>query len=313
MQPLQGEPSRIDQAAAVDPKNQKENGDAELEEEKDGKKPGKPGRGRGNNKGRGRGKGGGRGRGKGKTKGKGNANAAAAGGKIKAAGGKGKARGGRGKAAGGRGKAAGRGLGKVKSVPQNPPSTPSPSKKAKMDVDGHDAETPEKTSPAKATSKKKPSPKASPATKSKARYVKTASTKSPKQKPGTKKKPEASGKRNRHSDEDKSFARRAKPKTEDACNQWTALRDCYNKKLFQHFGASAQDKKIKLDSVWLSHVCLSNLQTVWCQMYTSMSESLQDPFWHHAKPQLPKNGTLDEYMELAMKAADEYLLKAPKE
>ena len=137
MQPLQGEPSRIDQAAAVDPKNQKENGDAELEEEKDGKKPGKPGRGRGNNKGRGRGKGGGRGRGKGKTKGKGNAKAAAAGGKTKAAGGKGKARGGRGKAAGGRGKAAGRGRGKVKSVPQNPPS-----KKAKMDVDGHDAETP---------------------------------------------------------------------------------------------------------------------------------------------------------------------------
>ena len=42
---------------------------------------------------------------------------------------------------------------------------------------------------------------------------------------------EPKGKRTRHGDEDKSFARRAKPTTDKAQDQWRAIRDVFNEKI----------------------------------------------------------------------------------
>ena len=38
-------------------------------------------------------------------------------------------------------------------------------------------------------------------------------------------------KRTRHSEEDKSFARRAKPSKEDSLHQWQAIRDAFNSEI----------------------------------------------------------------------------------
>ena len=64
----------------------------------------------------------------------------------------------------------------------------------------------------------------------------------PKTKAGKKAEPEAAGgeaagstqpkKRIRLSDEDKSFAKRPKPKTPDALDQWQAIRDTFNSKIY---------------------------------------------------------------------------------
>ncbi|CAE7816444.1 unnamed protein product, partial [Symbiodinium microadriaticum] len=175
--------------------------------------------------------------------------------------------------------------------------TPSPKGKAPTKPDSHDIETPEKTSPAKptkpgatkqakaspkqATPTEKPTvPKASPKAKAKASAKKSSDSKtkpkaSPKAKNVCKKAsgtPEpgaaadestgdksAARKRKWYSEEDRSFARRAKPTTEHALNQWTAIRDIFK-----------SDLSLKYNS---AH---------------------QDGFWMLAKPRMPKKGTLQQ-------------------
>ena len=48
-------------------------------------------------------------------------------------------------------------------------------------------------------------------------------------------------KRKRHSEDEKSFARRARPTSEDSLNQWLAIRDAYRAHLEVRFGASHQE------------------------------------------------------------------------
>ncbi|CAE7355826.1 unnamed protein product [Symbiodinium sp. CCMP2456] len=52
---------------------------------------------------------------------------------------------------------------------------------------------------------------------------------------------EGTKKRRRLAADDKSFAGRPKPKTEDATNRFMAIRDVYNSKIQLHFGASQQE------------------------------------------------------------------------
>ena len=112
-------------------------------------------------------------------------------------------------------------------------TTPTPKKK---DVAEEELATPEKVAkPKLSTSPKTPRPKA----KSKAKAKKKPS-------PPKKKSPKAkakNAKRVRHSDEDKSFARRARPKTQAAADQWQAIRDIYNAQLFCHYKAGKQDSR----------------------------------------------------------------------
>ena len=173
----------------------------------------------------------------------------------------------------GPGKGRGRGRGRGASC------TPSPKGKAPTKPDSHDIETPEKTSPAKptkpgateqakaspkkATPTEKPTvPKASPKAKAKASAKKSYDSKtkpkaSPKAKNVCKKasgtpEPGAAGdgstgdksaarKRKWYSEEDRSFARRAKPTTDHALNQWTAIRDIFKSDLSLKYNSAHQD------------------------------------------------------------------------
>ena len=156
------------------------------------------------------------------------------------------------KPARGRGRGRGGGRGRGAYVPdegecsEECPETPA-AKTSKKVLDTEALETPPKKS-----DKKKPKPKGkakAKAANTKRSPKKTAGKNTPqsqkKKKKATDK--ELAGKRVRHSDEEKSFARRARPKWEKACNQWLAIRDAYNEDLFDTFGASRQDKQhIKL-------------------------------------------------------------------
>ncbi|CAE7246994.1 unnamed protein product [Symbiodinium microadriaticum] len=149
-----------------------------------------------------------------------------------------------------------------KSSPAKPPKT-SPAKPLKTSP-----AKPPKSSPSK-PDKKSPKAKTSPSEKSQSKH---------KPDQGAEEAPRA--KRTRLSDEDKSFARRAKPQTEDAVNQWTAIRDAYNAVLSLRFGAGHQDD-----------------------------------FWQTVKPTLMKNkkSPMETYSKIAKKAAQEYLAKVPLE
>ena len=106
------------------------------------------------------------------------------------------------------------------------------SKNVEQQQDGQEElETPPKTSPPKKGPAKKSPAKKSP---------KAGEGKPPKQsKPSSKDEP--AKKRVRYDDENKSFAKRARPPPGDGCNQWLAIRDAYNAHLLSDFGASQQD------------------------------------------------------------------------
>ena len=213
------------------------------------------------------------------------------------------ARGGRGRGRGGRGRGPGRGK---KSAEDLEPVTPGPKPKPKQEpAVAVDLETPPKKTPkakakAKAKgkcSKGKPSPKTSPAKSS------PSSAKKTKQSPTPKKGSKGPKKRQRHSDEDKSFARRAKPSSEEGCIRWTAIRDAYNEFLHSHFGASRQDGPP-------IHVCMH----AWgLHVVNVMAACMQANFWQHVKPLMPQKASPQEYEKITKQAAREYLASAPEE
>ena len=178
------------------------------------------------------------------------------------------------------------------------PETPCAKAAKPMEMD--DMETPPKKSDKK--------PKAKGKAKAKAAKAKTSPKKTPKKGPNNKKnaskKQEPERKRQRHSDEDKSFARRARPKGETACNQWLAIRDAYNKDLFATFGASHQDIQRML-SVTRLHDCDYDVSHVY--------GPLQESFWQHAKPLMVKGSSLDDYKKIAKKAVRDYAMSALSE
>ena len=135
---------------------------------------------------------------------------------------------GRGRGRGGRGRGG-------SSKPQNsvPEMTPAPKSKSKTPApDNEDMETPPKT---KLKGKQPPKPAMTWAECDGGDETESNDAKPLKEAAGT------TNKRQRHSDEDKSFARRARPKREEALNQWLAIRDAYNKDIHKNFGASKQD------------------------------------------------------------------------
>ncbi|CAE7222598.1 unnamed protein product, partial [Symbiodinium necroappetens] len=87
---------------------------------------------------------------------------------------------------------------------------------------------------------------------------------------------EGTKKRRRLDADDKSFAGRPKPKTDDALNRFMAIRDIYNSKIQLHFGASQQDA-----------------------------------FWSLAKPRMKNKSSIADYKKIAAKAAQEFLLANP--
>ena len=122
----------------------------------------------------------------------------------------------------GRGAGRGRGVGRVsKASEKEPLETPSP--KPKKNAEG----TPSKTSP-KASAKAK---------------AKRMSDKLPR----------AKATRTKHSDEDKSFARRAKPSRPDTLNQWLAIRDAFNSSISESMAcpSSHQDTFVHASIFWL--------------------------------------------------------------
>ncbi|CAE7295378.1 unnamed protein product [Symbiodinium sp. KB8] len=128
-----------------------------------------------------------------------------------------------------------------------PKKAPKAKAKAKAKVAKAAQELPSKASPSK-SSPSKPKAKASPKAKVKASSPKPkSSAKAKASKPETPSKAAPAGegsevrKRKRHSDDEKSFARRAKPKSEKSLNHWTAIRDVYNAQLFAKYAASHQD------------------------------------------------------------------------
>ena len=128
----------------------------------------------------------------------------------------GRGRGGRGKGARGGGRGGGkstgpgrgRGRGKKAEVLQTPKAKASKTKRMPASSSFEELETPAKQSPPerRVSGKQKP-----------AAPVQEASP--------------AKQKRTRHSEEEKSFARRARPKGEDACAQWRAIRDTFNDRI----------------------------------------------------------------------------------
>ena len=161
---------------------------------------------------------------------------------------------GRGKGGRGRGAGCGRGRGRGRAVLRKPaagcsaggtlcktPATPKPKAKSKKNPSEEELETPPKVSPAtsrKAAVKSSPvkSRAPAPAKENEDPNIKASNVDGDDEQAGAQKR-----KRTRHSDEDKSFARRAPPKTEDAKNQWLAIRDAYNAALSKSFGAAQQE------------------------------------------------------------------------
>ena len=125
----------------------------------------------------------------------------------------------------GRGRGRGNGGGNTKAAAEAEDlKTPSP--RAKKDAE--DLETPTKTkaptSKRKADNSEKKAPKSKTPKKAKAK--------------------DEAKKRKRHSEDQKSFARRARPKTETALGHWLAIRDAYNAMLSARFNASHQDSQL---------------------------------------------------------------------
>ena len=162
--------------------------------------------------------------------------------------------GGRGRGGRGRGGRGGRGRGRGQPLPEHgphteAPDTPPPKIIPSMNDAPEDLETPPKVSAKKPAAKAKAKAKqAKQAKQSKQAKPKSSPKKkkaSPKKKGSPTKKPQPTStqgkckKRVRHGDDDKSFARRAKPQQPSALAHWTVIRDVFNDKLASHFGAAS--------------------------------------------------------------------------
>ena len=126
------------------------------------------------------------------------------------------------------------------------PKKTSPSK-AEPSQDSPSKASPSKASPSKASPSKALPSKASPSKpkpKGKAKAKCTPKAKaSPKMPPPSKATSDegATKKRKRHSEDDKSFARRAKPKRTVPLNHWTAIRDVFRGELADFCSSVEQD------------------------------------------------------------------------
>ncbi|CAE7669203.1 unnamed protein product [Symbiodinium sp. CCMP2592] len=162
-------------------------------------------------------------------------------------------------------------------------ATPPERKRAKAPKAKAKAASKSKCSPkSKASPKSKTGPKASKTEPSKPRNDESGDGMGDEDKGADEGKGDGKAKRRRHSEDDKSFARRAKPKSSQALIHWSAIRDVFK-----------SDIALKLTN----------------------PGTKQDDFWTIAKPMMPpkSQSTYEECVKVAKKAAREFLLTVPEE